>query len=762
MNNIKKEGFQVLAKSEPETSLKQHIDDCLSVLGRLKHCFPNIPLQNECEFWKLLRLALIFHDTGKSHKEFQKLLCGRRNNWKNQRHELFSLNYILQSDFSEEWKNLLQYAVIGHHKSIEEIREFVSHNYMVDEEEDWISFNQEKHIPAFDLESSSLLRNKTWKILREYGLDAESLKFIDVNNAVKCISEQNVSLKNDASHFILHLLLVGFVKQCDHLASAGILNVNKISDADFSFLYDFPLYKHQSLSSSNFENVILAAPTGSGKTESSLLWLKKQLEIHGEGRVFYILPYTASINAMYERLNLKLGVSKEGNSYVGMLHGKLAQYVETKFELGDSEIKSGEQLLKDFRTLVTPLKIVTPFQLLKHLFGLKGFEKGMAEWCGGYLIFDEIHAYDSELFAQIIVFIEFCTRFMNVHCFVMTATLPSFMLEILGQALGTYNHIIADETLYSAFNRHRVKVENGLLSDSLPFIQKDIDTGKKVMVVCNTIAQSQLVYQRLSCNGKKLLLHGAFNACDRSYIERQLQKENIQLLIGTQAIEVSLDIDYDTIYTEPAPLDALIQRFGRVNRKRQKGISLCHVFDTASNGDKHIYDSSVIERSLIVLRNVERINKGILQESLYQQYIDYVYPYWSEMQKEEYDRVYQLLTHEIQTNLSPLHYDENKETAFYRQFEGIKVLPVELKKEYQNCLDELQFIKADSLLVSIRKGRWIYMQKDGSIYSENFAYESNKKLVDKSVYIIKRHYDNEYGLRMDMPVENKLIDDLIL
>lgn len=50
---------------------------------------------------------------------------------------------------------------------------------------------------------------------------------------------------------------------------------------------------------------------------------------------------------------------------------------------------------------------MTPFQLLKHLFGLKSFEKGMFEWSGCYLIFDEIHAYDPRIFAQIIVLLKF-------------------------------------------------------------------------------------------------------------------------------------------------------------------------------------------------------------------------------------------------------------------------------------------------------------------------------------------------------------------
>jgi CRISPR-associated endonuclease/helicase Cas3 len=87
-----------------------------------------------------------------------------------------------------------------------------------------------------------------------------------------------------------------------------------------------------------------------------------------------------------------------------------------------------------------------------------------------------------------------------------------------------------------------------MLIDSIDNIQQDINQGRKVLVVCNTVEQAQKVYALLECK-KKILLHSSFNATDRSAKEQQLQKEETQLLVGTQAIEVSLDIDYDTIYT---------------------------------------------------------------------------------------------------------------------------------------------------------------------------------------------------------------------
>ena len=74
------------------------------------------------------------------------------------------------------------------------------------------------------------------------------------------------------------------------LASAGIKQLYRLSDADFSFLFKYPLYTHQQRSYASHGNVILSSPTGSGKTETALLWLKHQLEVQGEGRVFYVLP----------------------------------------------------------------------------------------------------------------------------------------------------------------------------------------------------------------------------------------------------------------------------------------------------------------------------------------------------------------------------------------------------------------------------------------------------------------------------------------
>ena len=275
----------------------------------------------------------------------------------------------------------------------------------------------------------------------------------------------------------------------------------------------------------------------------------------------------------------------------------------------------------------------------------------------------------------------------------------------------------------------------------------------QVLVVCNTVAKAQQVYRNLHAK-RKVLLHGAFNGLDRYRHEKCLREEQVDLLVGTQAIEVSLDIDYDCIYTELAPLDALIQRFGRVNRKRKKGLCNCYVFEERNEIDRFIYsDEVVLERTLAILRRIEKENQGIVQEMFWQEAIDYVYSDWNQKSREEYEQTLTYLEYGVFHELSPLKYSEQREQEFEKQFTGVPVLPLCLRGAYQLCLDNRQFVKAESLFVNLNEKRFIGLVKNQQITKERFVfeYDDNDQLFDKSVYVINRKYKEELGLLIDEP-----------
>ncbi|MBL7965472.1 MAG: CRISPR-associated helicase Cas3' [Prolixibacteraceae bacterium] len=752
----------VLAKSEPPMPLKQHIDECLSVYKSLQKAFGRLPVNDLNRFWELVRLGIVFHDLGKSHTGFQRMLEGNPRYWYHQRHELFSTPFIDRLDLPEEDKLIVKLIVAGHHKDFSFLFDHIQHGYKTGE--DIFSLTEDGKLD-WEEETQKIDDRFIQSFLKEHQI---SLRPSPLDLPMQLVKDYTQKPVNTTSiNFRELLLAAGALKQCDHSASAGIFKVNVLEEKHFNFLHEtkWTPYFHQQKASETNGNIVLTAPTGSGKTEASLMWLHKQMKENGQGRTFYILPFTASINAMFERLDEKM---QGNNEIVGVVHGKLSEYIESRF--GEEKYSKQNEKLKlelkeSFRALVPPLKVATPFQLLKSIFGLKGFEKGIFEMSGGYFIFDEIHAYDPEVSAQIKVLIEFATQFLNVKVCLMTATLPTFLKKEFTDAIGEYSEISADAELYQSFVRHRIKVADGLLSEHIDNIQQRLDAGDKVLVVSNTVRQAQDIYNRLEAS-KKVLLHSAFIGTDRNQNEAKLMSDEVKLLVGTQAIEVSLDIDYDVIFTEPAPLDALLQRFGRVNRHRVNGKYRppcdCIVFFERNDVDKYIYkNEKVITETLNALKAIQSKNSGIVSENELQFYIDQVYPNWSEKEKEDFDRVYTHLSADVRQNLSPFIYYPHREEEFEKQFDGIKVLPASLKKEYQELMDANKFIKAESLKVSITTRRFASLISKEGIHRDVLAFQLLKKeeIKEQPYFIIDRQYDDELGLQLD--VEEKYFDAMI-
>ena len=724
----------LFAKSNPRISLNEHIDDCLSISRQLSMVISNIPVDDKAYFWNIVRKALIMHDTGKGHVEFQKTLSGKASLWYHQRHELFSIYFIHNSNLSESEKSLISFGVLGHHKSLSNLFDFINRNYYSNE--DW----DEDRLTYAD-ECGKLCYDEVKRNLVKYGLKLITKDVPCIKSILRLAKSKNVNEKAN----IQNILFIGAIKECDHMASAGIKHLHRLEKTDFAFLYKYPFFTHQLRDAEAPCSVILNAPTGAGKTEAALVWLKNQLEYRGQGRVYYILPYTASINAMYERLNSCMGDSPQK---VGLLHGNLIQYLNLQMENHSIDTIELQKQVEDFKSMLMPLKIVTPFQLLKHLFGMKGFEKGIFEWSGGYFIIDEIHAYEAKVFAQIIVLLSFAVQYLKVRVHIMTATLPTFMRDEIASVIGPYQEIVADKQLYFSFRRHRLFCLDGLLTDYLDNIQVDINHGKKVLVVCNTVEESQMVYKYLHAS-KKVLLHGRFCTEDRFKNEVKLKEDDVSLLVGTQAIEISLDVDFDLIYTAPAPLDALLQRFGRVNRKREKGICPCYVFKERNDVDKYIYkNEGVIERTLEVLKQIEQDENGIIQENKLQALIDVVYPCWSDEEQEDFFMTKTLLDDFVKKDLRPLEYSAEREAEFYRQFDDIKVVPAALVPEYQSRISNFQFVKAEGLLVSISKRRFANMLHAGNIEQKTFVYSKNKDNQIESIkqFVINRKYNEWLGL----------------
>ena len=103
-----------------------------------------------------------------------------------------------------------------------------------------------------------------------------------------------------------------------------------------------------------------------------------------------------------------------------------------------------------------------------------------------------------------------------------------------------------------------------------------------------------------------MLFHSRFIEQDRQEREERIvegnQKTSGFVAVVTQIVEVSLDIDYDVMFTQVAPVDALVQRFGRVNRKGQKGLVPVYVFQP-DEGSVKVYGEDLLDQAWELLKS---------------------------------------------------------------------------------------------------------------------------------------------------------------
>jgi len=302
-------------------SLEEHIDDLIVVSNSFKKAFPIIPSLSQLnEFWKFLEIAIIFHDLGKANRGFQDMLYG--NTSYHFRHEWLSASIFLNYDCCSFQKDMILNAILSHHKNYQKLNQIYKESknaeYDIEDGEE-VDLVQN---PIFINEFNDL--NFEWikSYLASKNILLEDFKKINPLPLTlqKWIDDDLCEEISEIEKF-QNIFLSASLSICDHNASGGIKEIPIINQDKFQFLESNKPYKHQSDSWNSQGNVLLIAPTGQGKTESSLGWLKNQLNIR-QGRAFYILPFTASINAMTKRLSSdhKKGINDE--SLVGLLHSK--------------------------------------------------------------------------------------------------------------------------------------------------------------------------------------------------------------------------------------------------------------------------------------------------------------------------------------------------------------------------------------------------------------------------------------------------------
>ncbi len=621
----------ILAKSSPFKTLKEHTDEVLKNYHLLKNLSSELGINLEEKGWEILQLACFYHDFGKANSSFQNAI--------RQNKRFFGIPHsFLSIAFLEEGEEMLLKLIAFHHW-----REF--------------SFNEQDISKIYKdmqnyIEKLSKDFGKSFRLIKE-GLFQKRLD--DLKRFYSKRIDGIINIKKDSTFIIL----LGLFNRIDHATSAGV-EVETPPINKFEITKDFLIGKSEQpwqieLFRDEYKdrNGIVVASTGMGKTEMALLWANNK-------KTFYTLPVRTSVDFMYKRLEKLCGADK-----VGLLHSNA---------LSNLFMGNGKTITDDLfyhysmaKNLSYNLIVCTPDQLFSATLKYLGFEKIYSTLSYSKIIIDEIQAYSPHTLAITIHGLNEIASLGGTYL-IVTATLPEFIKDKIG-----YDFIIVK---IPHLKKHKIKlVEEPLNGDELKKLLSFLkNIAKKILIVCNTVRKAQDLYNSLK-EFYPVLLHSRFTRIDRNRKEGKILREDFSgILIATQVVEVSLDIDFDILITEMAPIDVLIQRMGRIYRRfKTDGEFYLHgpnvyIFTKEISGLGSVYENEIVNNAIDFLKN------GILSE------------------EEKIEMVKQFYTKE---NLESTRYLAKFENAL----NAIKYYSVNRKSEAQEIFREIGQIEAVPLVL---------------------------------------------------------------
>lgn len=746
--------------------LSAHTGQVVARLAQWRQRTPMLPaLCDAPRLWDLAGWACLLHDVGKLAPRFQAMLRGGPRFA--HRHEVLSLVAVGWLEVGDDELALVAAGVATHHKDLREVFESYPFEGVARAEllaemspetqqqlRAWLSGAGVPTVESLDLAPLPGLNTLTPRealgrsmaVLRELRDDIE----MRAATEPRCV----------AARFVRGLVILA-----DHAGSAHARVQRGLSLSQPGTLAArirervrqsrpaAELWPHQQACAEVLGDAILRAPTGSGKTEAALLWAARQRAGGpGEAPLFYVLPYRASLDAMRARLPELAGL-EDGEvvlQHSSSLASLYAHLLGAKGYTGTEALRAARAERNLARLMTAPVRLLTPYQLLRAFFGLRGHDAVLTDASAGLFVWDELHAYDIPRLALILAAARHLSRELGARFLAMSATFPSVLRWAWCDALGREPvDIVADPATQRAFRRHRLNLLPGDLlgPEVAEALQRRLDMGASALVVATTVARAQRLFEQLRArfgHDRVSLLHGRFTAADRARKERALgQRMGTRLrergapasiLVATQVVEVSLDLDFDVLFSDPAPIEALLQRFGRVNRGLTAEARDV-VVTTAIPAEGHwVYRGDDLARTLDVLRPAAG---QVVEERDLQGWVDAVYAPVAEAWRGTVARAVRDATRDVVATNRPLDEHPELAEAFERLFDGAEVVPESLQAEYVRLLRD-EPLRAPSLCVPVSARQFAQLQRAGRL--------ARLPAVDGRHWIARVPYDFERGL----------------
>ncbi|TPR13216.1 CRISPR-associated helicase Cas3' [Apilactobacillus timberlakei] len=461
--------------------------------------------------------------------------------------------------------------------------------------------------------------------------------------------------------------------------------------------------------------VIIESGMGSGKTEAALSTVEQLAQkMHCDG-MFYCLPTQATTNAMFSRVISwlsGLAIDDDENKSINLIHGKSSlneNFANLPHNIDiDDEDKDAGVLVNDWfagkkTKILDDFVVGTIDQLLLLALKKKHLALRHLGFSGKVVVIDEAHGFDSYMQTYLCRALEWLGKY-KIPVIILSATLPAekrieFINSYLDKDDKTLDNKIKNNLSYplvsysddnkinviDSFTNNKkdmkIKVIN-FRGDILKELKTLLSDGGICGIIVNTVIKAQKLAKLLMSqfgSENVEILHASFLANERIKKEKKLvdnignnseserYNHRFRIIIGTQVLEQSLDIDFDVLFSDIAPMDLLLQRAGRLHRHKENDV---------------LRPSKLVEPKLYVL--------GISEEYEYEDGSSFIYGDYLLMRTQYYLEDIIHLPHEI-SKLIQTVYDFTKIPKFsvnvQKKYLEAKDIFKENKKSQQNAAD---------------------------------------------------------------------------
>jgi CRISPR-associated endonuclease/helicase Cas3 len=552
----------------------------------------------------------------------------------------------------------------------------------------------------------------------------------------------------------------------ENILSKNKSNLNKIRNSIFIEL-------QKTLEEQNIPQIFsLNTPTGSGKTFLSLYTAVYLRSKFNHSRIIYCLPFTSIIDQNYGFFyNIFKSVIKgEISSSILLKHHHLADFNYT--ELIDDGSKKFLQKYSTDRSqfLVENWEsdfVVTTFiQIFYSLVANKNsILVKFNRFSNAIIILDEIQTIPHKYWLLINKVLKFVSKHLNSTIILVTATMPLIFSE---EKKEIFELIPNKRFFFNSLSRIELDVTNISPMDNTEFIEwidflnsieQEISDRKNesILIVMNTIKTAQNIFNfinKKNCDREIKFLSSHILPFQRlSIIDEVKNNLGNSIFVTTQLIEAGVDLDFDFVVRDFAPLDSIFQVCGRCNRNGNKEIKskvkLFMIKDENGRNPSNIYDKFLLDKTLKVLGN-----KTLIQEKnffdLSYEYMQEVKDYHSDqesqdilenMEKQKFDQIFserqfELITNEFSRSLF-IEYNEDAQTLW---------------TEYQQILETDNSFQKKIMVAEMRRKL--------SQYIINIPKKNMPDGFNDSIYYLSQENVNEYynpitGFKLDKQLPQK-------